>query len=143
MKDIKNFPISVTIEIAWGDMDAFGHVNNIVFFRFFETARIRYFEEIGLTAYMKQTGIGPILAETSCKFKKPLFYPETIKVCTAVSQINESGFIMDYKIIDSFGETAALGEARIVIFDYSSSKKIDMPEQIRTAIESLEKTNSE
>ncbi|MHA2239162.1 MAG: acyl-CoA thioesterase, partial [Candidatus Hodarchaeales archaeon] len=48
MRTLKEFPVTVQIPVAWGDMDSFGHVNNTKFFKYFETARIKYFEEIGL-----------------------------------------------------------------------------------------------
>ena len=72
MKELlKEFPVVIEIPVAWGDMDAFQHVNNTVYFRFFESARIAYFEELDLIGLMRETGIGPILAAADCRFKNP------------------------------------------------------------------------
>src|SRR5687767_1167703 len=54
--------VTVEIPVQWGDMDAFGHVNNTVYFRWFESARIAYFEKIGLNERMRRDRKGPILA---------------------------------------------------------------------------------
>ena len=56
---LAGYPVIIEIPVAWGEMDAFQHVNNIVYFRYFESARITYFERTGLIAYMEQTGSGP------------------------------------------------------------------------------------
>ena len=61
-------------------MDAFQHVNNVVYFRYFETGRIAYFERTVMRSSMSTTGIGPILATASCKFKFPLTYPDTVLI---------------------------------------------------------------
>ena len=77
-----NYPVRLEMPVAWGQLDAFGHVNNTQFFRFFEDARIAYFERVGITA--KLDGVGPILAKTDCVFRKPLGYPETVTCCARV-----------------------------------------------------------
>ena len=61
---IGDYPVVIDIPIAWGDMDAFQHVNNTVYFKHFESARISYFEKIDFLEVMNKTGIGPILAST-------------------------------------------------------------------------------
>ena len=66
-----DYPIVVEISVAWGDMDAFQHVNNTAYFRYFENARIVYFDKIGIIDMLRQTGIGPILGSTSCTYKLP------------------------------------------------------------------------
>jgi len=59
MKELINaYPVINEIPIAWGDMDAFQHVNNVVYFRHFESARISYFEKINFIEVMNETGIG-------------------------------------------------------------------------------------
>jgi acyl-CoA thioester hydrolase len=60
MKDtISDYPVIIEIPIAWGDMDAFQHVNNTVYFKHFESARIAYFEKINFLEVMNETDIGP------------------------------------------------------------------------------------
>ena len=82
----RDWPVTVRVPVAWGEMDAFGHVNNVVYFRYFETARIACFERIGYTESMREHQIGPILAHTECRFRLPLEYPDTITAATRVSR---------------------------------------------------------
>ena len=58
---LKSFPVVAKVPVRWGDMDSFQHVNNVSYFRYFESARIQYFEAIGVIDIVEQMGIGPIL----------------------------------------------------------------------------------
>lgn len=139
MEKEQTFPITVNIVIQWGDMDAFNHVNNIMFFKYFETARIQYFEEIGLIENMKKTNIGPILAHTSCKFIKPITYPDTIAVGASVKSIGNTSFIMEFTINSKKNKLSATGDAVMVVIDYNKGLKTSIPENILQAIKDLEK----
>ena len=134
MKQLKEYPIQVRIPVAWGEMDSFKHVNNIYYFRYFETARIHFFQEIGLLQYLKDKGIGPILAETSCKFIKPVFYPDTLTIGARITSIGKTSFIMEYAAVSDVVGLAATGEARMVIYDYHAMKKTDIPEQLKASL---------
>ncbi len=138
MKTLNDFSVTVQIPIAWGDMDSFGHVNNTKFFKYFETARIKYFEEIGLVESMKNDSIGPILATTSAKFIKPLFYPDTVIVGTRITSINGSRFTMDYIIESNNLGTAAIGESDIVVINYTTQQKTSIPPNILEKIKQIE-----
>ncbi len=138
MKLLKDFPVIVKIPIAWGDMDAFGHVNNIRYFKYFESARIKYFEDIGLADIMHQSNIGPILASTSAKFIKPVVYPDIISVGTRITSLNEKKFSMDYLIESDKIGVVAIGEAVIVILDYESSQKAPLPIVVKEKILKLQ-----
>jgi acyl-CoA thioester hydrolase len=138
MKSLNDFNIKVDIPIAWGDMDAFKHVNNTKFFKYFETARIKYFEEAGFIETIKKNSIGPILASISAKFIKPLFYPDTVTVGTRVTSVEPTHFIMDYIIVSKSKEIAALGESKMVAYDYKSSKRTTLPDIVRNKIREID-----
>jgi len=134
----ERYPVTVDIPVAWGEMDAFQHVNNIVYFRYFESARIRCFEKVGYTELASQNGQGPILASTDCRFRLPLVYPDTVTSGTFVGDIGESDFIMHYAVLSHRnGKIAAEGQGRIVSFDYGSGRKIPLPGEIRVQLEKL------
>ncbi len=138
---ISAYPIVIEFPIAWGDMDAFQHVNNIIYFKYFESARISYFEKIDFLEVMNETGIGPILASTQCKYKIPLTYPDSITVGAKVDTIEKERFIMKYAVISHKHEKiAALGEGVLVTFDYQNNKKALIPDEIRKRIIDLEKS---
>ena len=74
---LAGFPVVVELAVAWGEMDSYRHVNNVVYFRYFENARLEYFRRLDWFEYERQTGVGPILAATQARFRKPLTYPDT------------------------------------------------------------------
>ena len=112
-------PVVIEIPVAWGEMDSFQHVNNIVYLRYFESARIAYFERLKLMEFMNQTGIGPILASVQCKFKIPLNYPDTVSVGTRISKVEHDRFVMEYYVVShKHQKVAAEGEGVIVSFNY-------------------------
>ncbi len=135
----EGYPVVIEIPVAWGEMDAFQHINNIVYFRYFESARIAYFEKLNLMDMMNRTGIGPILASTSCKFRIPLKYPDKVLAGARVSCIEEDRFIMDYIVVsDKHKKIAAEGDGLIVAFNYSENRKTLMPEELRQRILDIE-----
>ena len=99
MDDLRGkYPVVVSQELHWGDMDAFGHINNTVYFRYFEDARIAYFDKIGVHEQMKQSNIGPILASTHCNFRLPLDYPDRIHIGTRCNILSAKKFSMEYAV---------------------------------------------
>ena len=138
MTSLEDFKIKVEIPIAWGDMDSFKHVNNTKVFKFFETARIKYFEETGFIETMEKDSIGPILASTSAKFIKPLFYPDTVTVGTRVTSIEPTQFIMEYIVESKSKGIAALGEAKMVVYNYKSSERTTLPDIVRNKIREID-----
>ena len=138
MTSLDDFKIKVDIPIAWGDMDAFNHVNNTRFFRYFETARIKYFEKAGFIETMEKNSIGPILANISAKFIKPLFYPDIVTVGTRVTSIEPTQFIMEYLIESKSKGIAAIGESKIVVYDYKTSERTPLPDTVREKIREID-----
>jgi acyl-CoA thioester hydrolase len=140
MRDpLEGFPVVLDLPVVWGEMDAFAHVNNAVYFRYFESARLVYFEKIGYLELAKKSGLGPILASTRCDFKKPLTFPDTIFVGARVSEIGEERFLMRYRIVSAkLQKIAAEGDGLIVSFNYSEGRKVPLPVEIRNQIEQLE-----
>lgn len=140
---IRSYPVTIEIPIAWGDMDAFQHVNNTVYFKHFESARISYFEKINFLEVMQKTGVGPILASTQCRYKIPLTYPDHVVVGAKVETIAQDRFVMQYAVVSQkFKKIAAVGEGVIVTFDYQNNKKAPVPKEIRASISNLEKNTS-
>jgi len=134
-----DYPTRIELPVLWGDMDAFQHVNNVQYFRYFESVRIAYFDQIGFTDTMDHLNVGPILAETSCRFRFPLHYPETITVCTRAKLTGPDTFDMAYMIwSQSKSDAAALGSGKIVCLDYKAGKRVSLPGDILEAMRSLD-----
>lgn len=136
---LETCPVVIEIPVAWGEMDSLRHVNNIVYFRYFESARMAYFRKLDIWNYMNETGIGPILASTQCKFKIPLTYPDTVSVGTKIVEIEADRFVMKYVVVShEHAKVAAEGEGLIVSYDYRAQKKAPLPDEIKERIRVLE-----
>ena len=136
---LAGFPVTLRWPVAWGDMDALGHVNNTTYFRWFESVRIDYFVRIGWAADLSSGGVGPILAQTSCTYRAPLVFPDEVVLGALVEDVGEDRFTMRYRVVSQrLGRVAADGEARVVSFDYGAGTKVALPEGVRAAIADLE-----
>lgn len=136
---LDRFAVLVDTRVAWGEMDALGHVNNAVYFRYFETARIEYFERIGYWDHMHQHGDGPILAETRCRFKAPLKYPAQISIGARVGMTDTDRFMMEYAVADD-QRVVAEGDALVVSYNYRRGLKTPLPGEILAGIKRLQQS---
>lgn len=133
------FPVVIETDVRWGDMDAFDHVNNVSYLRYFESGRIAYFEALELEDFFGPSGVGPILADTSCRYKFPLTYPDRVSVGVRSEDVGEDRFTQQYIIVSHrHARVAATGDGTIVTFDYTSGRKAAVPESVRHRIEVLE-----
>jgi len=134
-----DFPIVIAIPLLWGDHDAFGHVNNLAYLRWCETARVEYLMRVAMWPALPPVGIGPILASVSCNYKRPLTFPDTVYVGTRVTHIGNRSFQMQHRIVSqALNAVAAEVDSTIVILDYAQNKAVPVPEACRRAIEELE-----
>jgi acyl-CoA thioester hydrolase len=136
---LAGYPVVVEVPVAWGEMDANQHVNNIAYFRYFESSRIAYFEKTEIFDLLAKTGIGRILASTSCRFKAPLKYPDKILVGVKVTSIEEDRFTMGHRIVSmKHTRIVAEGDSVIVTFNYRENRKVCVPVEWRRRILALE-----
>jgi acyl-CoA thioester hydrolase len=133
------FPVSVEIAVAWGDMDAYQHVNNVVYLRWLETSRMAYFERLGLMERKERDGVGPILARAAVDYRLPVTYPDRVRVDVSVSRVGRSSFTMGYRVWSTAqGAEVATGETVIVNYDYRSARSVPIEAGLRDAIARLE-----
>jgi len=136
---VADYAVVLTIPVQWGEMDAYGHVNNAIFFRYFETARVEYLERCGFLASYDQDGIGAILYSADCRFRLPLLYPDTIQVGCRATGIAEDRFTTQYRIVSlAAGAVAAEGSAVVVSYDYRANARTALPVRVRRLIGQLE-----
>ncbi len=141
----QQFPVIIDIPVAWGEMDAFQHVNNAVYARYFESARIAFMQAIGLNidlskAQKGDNPVGPILADSYCRFRRPVTYPDTLHVGCRISELQEYGFVMEYQAYSEKQQTiATIGHSRIVMLNYFTGEKAKLSPELTSAIEQLEK----
>ena len=122
------------VPLRWGDMDAMSHLNNTVYFRLMEEARIQWFYRLGFATL--PTGQAPILAHVSCDFLRAMSYPGTALVRQTVTKLGKSSIEMQLAIerTDEPGVAYATGRAVIVWFDYKANRSAPLPEEVRRVI---------
>lgn len=136
---LADYPVVVEVPVAWGEMDAYGHVNNIVYFRYFETARMAYFDRLQSPDFLSRNPLGPILASTSCRFRAPLSFPDQVSVGARIARVDEDRFVMFYAVYShKHQKIAAEGEGTIVCFDYQENRKAPLPKKLKERISELE-----
>jgi acyl-CoA thioester hydrolase len=136
---LAGFPVVILLPVQWGDQDAFGHVNNTVYFRWCESARIEYLDKLGLSELMRSEGIGPILAAVACNYRRPVTYPDQVQVGARVTRLGRSSLTMEHRIFsDTQGQLVADASSTIVVFDYNRQASHPIPEDVRQIVERLE-----
>tara|TARA_R110002167_G_scaffold305579_1_gene509771 strand:- start:60471 stop:60893 length:423 start_codon:yes stop_codon:yes gene_type:complete len=131
--------ISTDIQVAWGEMDALQHVNNSVYFKYFETARLDFFNQINLLGDLKSTGVGPVLSETNARFKRPVTFPDTIIVGVKISDINEDRFVMHYTVFSKAQQAVTtIGWAKVVMFNFKTGQKAKLTPALLEALKQHE-----
>ncbi|HET7461072.1 MAG TPA: thioesterase family protein [Longimicrobium sp.] len=136
---LEAYPVIVELPVFWGDMDAFRHVNNIVYFRYFESARIEYLERIGFRQEETNGGIGPILHSTQARFLRPIEWPDSVIVGARTVEVGEDRFRQEYRLVSkASGELAAAGGGVLVSYDYPNARKAPLPPRVVEAIRQLE-----
>ena len=139
-EELAAFPIVVRWPVQWGDQDAFQHVNNTIYFRWFESVRIVYLERIGLeTMLMEREHVGPILAAISCSFRSPVTYPDTVQLAARITRMGRSSVGMEHRVYsEQQRKIVTEGDSTIVVFVYAAQRPRPIPDDIRRAIEAIE-----
>lgn len=136
---LAGFPVVIEVPVWWGDQDAFGHVNNTVPLRWFESARIAYTGRVGLSELFAARRIGPILASITTNYRAQLHFPDTVLVGARIAKIGRTSLTMEHVAVSLAGRNLAVdGTSTLVVFDYANGRPEPVPAGIRAAIESLE-----
>ena len=121
------------MSIRWGDMDAYGHVNNTIYFRYMEQARVEYLERLGYKVMPR--GSAPVIINAACTFLVPLNYPGSVEVRMFCGQPGRSSVPTHYEIRLQGDETLyATGDAKIVWMDVATGKSVAIPDEWRAQL---------
>lgn len=134
-----DFPVWITWPVQWGDQDAFGHVNNTVYLRWFESSRIEYSQRVGLAQVDASQRVAPILAAVSCNYRRQIRFPDTVHVGARIVRLGRSSMTMQHRVLSSANaELAAEGDCVVVTYDYLTKRPIPIPPELREAISRIE-----
>ncbi|QPF73320.1 acyl-CoA thioesterase [Roseateles sp. DAIF2] len=122
------------IPIRWGDMDAMGHVNNTVYFRYLEIARVEWLDSLG--GAPNPAGQGPVIVNAFCNFYRQLAYPGEVLAKHYVSNPGRSSFDtwITLERTDRPGEVCAAGGATTVWMDFPAQKSAPLPDWLRARL---------
>lgn len=136
---LADYPVTVEIPVQWGDMDALQHVNNIVYLKWFESARIEYLQRIKFWSRMETERLGPILASQTVKYRAPVEYPDTIIAGAKAASFDDGQIVHSYAVFSKQkGLVATTGEARLVMYDFGQQKKTNIPDDVLALLTKLE-----
>ena len=134
---MEHFPVVVEFPVRWGEIDALGHVNNTVYFQWFESARIAFFGRTEFPTTLADH-VSPILAQTECEFLRPVTFPADVSIGTRVSRVGNTSLTMEYLVQLADGTAVARGKAVVVLVDTTTGTPQPLPESVKTAIAALD-----
>ena len=136
---LQQYPIVVRLPIQWGDLDAYGHVNNVVYLRWFEAARAVYATRVGVEVLSRTHGVGAMLTSLRWNFRRQLSYPGEVLVGVSVTRVSVGSVTVACGIADaSTGVPVADGTCDVVMYDYAADRPVAVPDLIRQSVEQLE-----
>ncbi|MEM1244473.1 MAG: thioesterase family protein [Pseudomonadota bacterium] len=118
------------IPTRWGDMDAFGHMNNAVYLTYFEQARIQWFESLNI--FISNQTEGPIQYDSHVTYLRPIVYPATLFIDLNIVEFSQRSFVVGYAVYisEQKDKKFAEGTTKIVWFDYQQGKSKAIPESL-------------
>ena len=123
------------IPVRWGDMDAYGRVNNTVYFRYFEQTRVEWLEAMGCRVSVEEA-VGPVIINASCTFLAPVNYPATVVIKMYAGEPGRSSVMTWYELfVEGEDRLYAEGAAKTVWMDTRSGKSSPMPDFVRAVFE--------
>ena len=140
--DSRLFAHRFTLAVRWGDMDAYGHVNNVNFLRYLESGRVAYAHEV----YGRPVAAGEqsiVLADTQCSFRRQLHYPADVVVLTRTAGIGRTSMTMEQLILQGEDLLVASSRSVLVWFDFSSQRPAVVPDGLKARIAAYESTPPE
>ncbi len=134
---MQDFPVKTQLEVRWRDTDAIGHVNNAVYFSYFEMGRLRYHELV--YGGLEKSSMNFILASAACDFLLPLHVGDRVEVGIRVEAVGKTSFDYGYEVRRvADGALAARGRSTQVFFDYAKNEKCPPPEGWLARVEEIQ-----
>lgn len=132
---LAQYPIIHPQTIHWGEMDAFNHLNNVVYYRYAESARIAYLQELG----MFDGNMVTVLAQSSCQYLRPVVYPDTLLLGVRCQRLGSTSIVIEYSYYSCAQQAVvAIADAVIVRLDSKGKNKVPWTEEERARLVVLE-----
>ena len=120
--------------VRWGDLDAFNHVNNTVFLRYIEEARIRFFDDLGEEWLSEDSG--PVVVNINCNFRREIRYPATVRICTRGFRASDKRLVMEHRLTDVDDDSVLYADAEVTALwvDARAGGSIPLPAPVVRAL---------
>lgn len=139
-KAITDYKVILEYDVRWGDIDAANHVNNLVYLKWTESARIHYFQLIGINISFTDDEAGPILGWQDCKYIYPMTYPDTALVGIKCQEILENKIMFDCSVFSkTHDKIAAISLQTLIPYNYKTLKRVPIPQAWIDNIQNVEK----
>lgn len=134
MSEARKLVYRLTLPVRWADMDVNGHVNNVCFFTYFESARLDWAESVRPRSL--RGGHGLVVAQANCNYHRPIPYPETLHIDLYASAPGRTSFTLYYNVLSDADKSIkyADGQTVMVWVDRASGKSLPLPEHMRSAL---------
>lgn len=133
--ELAHYPVIHSQPIHWGEMDAFSHLNNVVFYRYAESARIAYLQALG----MFDGDMVTVLAASSCQYLRPVTYPDTLLLGVRCQRLGNTSIVIEYEYYSTAQQAiVATAEAVVVRLDSSAEQKVAWTDEERARLHKLE-----
>lgn len=136
---LAGFPVLIQQPVAWGEMDALQHLNNVVYFRYMENSRLDYCRRLEWDRPLSDSGVWCILAEAYLRFRRPVVYPDTLFIGARVQSLAADRFVLEHRMVSGTRrEITTEGHGAVVAFDYNQQRKAPVPSLIVKRLEAIE-----
>lgn len=134
---LKAYPVIHQQPIHWGEMDAFQHLNNVVYYRYAESARIAYLQALG----MFDGSMVTVLAQSSCQYLRPVTHPDTLLLGVRCQRLGTTSIVMEYGYYSCAQQAiVATAEAVVVRLDSRAEHKLPWSDAERARLLALEQS---
>ena len=127
---MENSQFNTPIEIRFADLDAYGHVNNALFFTFLETARVKLFQQ-HFGAFLGSE-LMFLVVRAECDYRLPIELTDQLQVAISIDQVRHSSFNFGYRMHNGAGKTFAEAKTVMVCYDPKIKKPVAIPPEIKT-----------
>lgn len=138
MEEDAIYPMTLRLRLDWSELDLYGHINNVSYFKYLQASRVHYWETAGMDKLYTEEGIGPVLAATHCNFRSSLHYPGDIIIRSSITDMQHTSFTIHHRITDESGVLAAEGRDVVVLYNHRKDAKEPIPQRLREFVEELE-----
>jgi acyl-CoA thioester hydrolase len=124
------FPFPIKQQVVWGEMDAWNHINNVIYFRYFETGRVEFFNKTNLWQTFIDENIRIVVGKLECNYIQQIVHPAEIEISVGIKKIGNASLTVHH-LVTCNGNISAHGEGIIVATDPATGKSKPWSDKLR------------